>query len=91
MADSDNTTTLPSVTLGREPGSPWTAERPEPSADHAAEDQPPADPALAVSLAWLRAHVAKLASCIRQQEAGRGLLERGALLPIGEVIGRGES
>ncbi|WP_246673876.1 hypothetical protein [Mesorhizobium sp. B2-7-3] len=90
MADSDNTTTLPSVTLGREPESPLTAERPEPPADHAAEDQPPADPALAVSLAWLRAHVAKLASCIRQQEAECGLLERGALLSIGEVIGRGE-
>ncbi|WP_246687565.1 hypothetical protein [Mesorhizobium sp. B3-1-7] len=67
-----------------------TAERPEPSADHAAEDQPPADPALALSLAWIEAHVARLASCIRQQQAEYGLLERGALLSIGEVIGRGE-
>ncbi|WP_246678100.1 hypothetical protein [Mesorhizobium sp. B1-1-7] len=67
-----------------------TAERSEPSADHAAEDQPQADPALVLSLAWIDAHVGMLASCVRQQQAEEGFLESGALFPVGEVIGRGE-
>lgn len=39
MADSDNTTTLPPVTLGRETQSPLTKEHPKPSADPAVEDR----------------------------------------------------
>ena len=31
-----------------------------------------------------------LASCVRQQQAEEGVLECGALMPVGEVIGRGE-
>jgi hypothetical protein len=67
-----------------------TTERAEPSADQAVEDQQQADPALALSLAWIDAHVGMLASCVRQQQAEEGLLESGALFPVGEVIGRGE-
>lgn len=67
-----------------------TAERSEPSADHAAEDQPQADPALLLSLAWIDAHIGMLASCVRQQQAEEGFLESGALFPVGEVTGRGE-
>lgn len=67
-----------------------TAECFEPSADHAAEDPPQADPAIVLALAWIDAHVAMLASCVRQQQAEEGFLESGALLPVGEVIGRGE-
>ena len=90
MADSDNTTTLPSVMLGRETQSPLTKQHPKPSADHAVEDPPLADPALVLSLAWIDAHVAMLASCVRQQQAEEGFLESGSLLRAGEVIGRGE-
>lgn len=31
-----------------------------------------------------------LASCVRQQQAEEGVLECGALMPVGEMIGRGE-
>lgn len=54
------------------------------------DNQPSADPALLLSLAWIDAHVAMLASCVRQQQAEEGRLESGALFPVGEVIGRGE-
>ncbi|MER8444759.1 hypothetical protein NKH52_16335 [Mesorhizobium sp. M1066] len=90
MADSDNTTTLPSVTLGWEPRSSLTLGHPEPLADHEAEHQSSADPALLLSLAWIDAHVAMLASCVRQQQAEEGFLESGALLLVGEAIGCGE-
>ncbi|MBZ9815218.1 hypothetical protein [Mesorhizobium sp. CA7] len=86
MADSDNTTTLPSVTLGRETRSPLTNDRTVPSAE--APLSP--DPALLLSLAWIDAHVAMLASCVRQQQEEERVLERGALLPTGAVIGRGD-
>ena len=48
------------------------------------------DPALVLSLAWIEAHAAKLASCVRQQQAEEGLVERGELLSTGKGIGRGE-
>ncbi|WP_224544568.1 hypothetical protein [Mesorhizobium sp. CA16] len=86
MADSDNTTTLPSVTLGREMQSPLTKERAGPSAEGPLSP----DPALLLSLAWIDAHVGMLASCLRQQQEEERVLERGALLPTGAVIGRGE-
>ncbi|MEZ2329040.1 hypothetical protein AB6802_04900 [Mesorhizobium sp. RCC_202] len=54
------------------------------------DNQPSADPALLLSLAWIEAHVAMLASCVRQQQAEEGVLECGALMPVGEVIERGE-
>jgi hypothetical protein len=90
MADSDNTTTLPSVTPGRKPRSSLIAGHPKPLVGHATEDPPLADPALVLSLAWIDAHVGMLASCVRQQQAEAGLLASGALFPVGEVIGRGE-
>lgn len=86
MADSDNTTTLSSVTLGRETQSPLTKEHPEPSADHAVEHPPLTDPALVLSLAWIDAHVAMLATSLRQQQAEEDVLNRCSLLPTGEVI-----
>ncbi|WP_246680216.1 hypothetical protein [Mesorhizobium sp. B2-8-9] len=85
MADSDNTTTLPSVTLGREMQSPLTKERAGPSAE-----APSPDPALLLSLAWIDAHVEMLASSVRQQQEEGRQLERGAFLPTGALIGRGE-
>ncbi|WP_246501523.1 hypothetical protein [Mesorhizobium caraganae] len=90
MADSDNTTTLPSVTPGRKPRSSLIAGHPKPLVGHATEDPPLADPALVLSLAWIDAHVGMLASCVRQQQAEAGLLASGALSPVGEVIGRGD-
>ncbi|BAB54906.1 hypothetical protein [Mesorhizobium japonicum] len=54
------------------------------------DNQPSTDPALLLSLAWIDAHVAMLASCVRQQQAEEGPLERCALLPPGEVMGGGE-
>ncbi|WP_245511645.1 MULTISPECIES: hypothetical protein [unclassified Mesorhizobium] len=90
MADSDITTTLPSVTRGRKSRSSLTAGHPKPLAGHGAENQPSADPALVLSLAWIEAHVAMLASCVRQQQADEGLLRRGAILSSDEVIGREE-
>lgn len=89
MADSDNTTTLPSVTPGRKPRSSLIAGHPKPLVGHATADPPFADPALVLSLAWIDAHVVMLASCVRQQQAEERFLESCALLP-GEVIGRGE-
>ncbi|WP_246677843.1 hypothetical protein [Mesorhizobium sp. B2-7-2] len=87
MADSDNTTTLPSVTLGREMQFPLTKKRAGPSAE--ARLSP--DPALLLSLAWIDAHVGMLASCVReQQEEEERLLDHGAPLPTGALIGRGE-
>ncbi|MDX8451158.1 hypothetical protein RFM98_00130 [Mesorhizobium sp. VK9D] len=52
-------------------------------------DQPAVDPVVALSVAWIHAHVAMLASCVRQQQAEEDLFESGALLSTG-VIGRGE-
>lgn len=43
-----------------------------------------------LSLAWIEAHVGMLTSCARQQQGEEELLERGALLSTGEVVGRGE-
>ncbi|MBZ9768801.1 hypothetical protein LB526_18750 [Mesorhizobium sp. CA6] len=90
MADSDNTTTLPSVTRGRELQSPLAKDDLRDSTTPLIEDQALADPAFVLSLAWIEAHVAMLASCIRQQQAEDVLLERGAPFSSGEVIGRGE-
>lgn len=45
---------------------------------------------MALSLAWIDAHVEMLASCVRQQQAEEGPLERGANLHAGEIIGYGE-
>ncbi|WP_246680399.1 hypothetical protein [Mesorhizobium sp. B2-4-13] len=89
MADSDNTTTLPSVTRERELQSPLVRGDLRASTTPVIDDQPSADPAFVLSLAWIEAHVAMLASCVRQQQAEDVLLERGAPLSIGEVIGRG--
>ncbi|TPI67278.1 hypothetical protein FJ420_16550 [Mesorhizobium sp. B3-1-3] len=66
--------------------SPLTKERAGPSA----EAPLTLDPALLLSLAWIDAHVGTLASCVRQQQEEERLLERGAILPTGAVIGGGE-
>lgn len=69
MADSDNTTTLPSVTLARES---WMT-----SANRSADCAPThMDPALALSLAWIEAHAAMAEQCLRQQRLETELLER---------------
>jgi len=66
MADSDNTTTLPSVTLGRET-----------STIRSADCAPTrTDPALALSQAWTEAHAAMAEQCLRQQRLETELLER---------------
>jgi len=86
MADSDNTMTLPSVTLGREMQSPLTGVHASLSDDASSST----DPVLLLSLAWIDAHLAMLASCVRQEQAEDGLSERSALFVAGEVIGCGE-
>jgi len=69
MADSDNTTTLPSVTLGRES---WMT-----SMTRFADCAPThPDPALALSQAWTEAHAATAEQCLRQQRLETELLER---------------
>ncbi len=66
MADSDNTTTLPSVTLGRET-----------STIRSADCAPTrTDPALALSQACTEAHVAMAEQCLKQQRLETELLER---------------
>ncbi|WP_246689032.1 MULTISPECIES: hypothetical protein [unclassified Mesorhizobium] len=86
MADSDNTTTLSSVMQGRELVSSLTAVDTQGLADCLVVGQPLADPALTLSLAWLDAHTATLASCVRQQRAEGGLWERGVFSTAGEVV-----
>ncbi|MBZ9673085.1 hypothetical protein LB543_22125 [Mesorhizobium sp. ESP7-2] len=90
MADSDNTTTLSSVTSGREPQSSLTKDDPQAFTTPVTDDQQLADPALVRSLAWVDAHVAMLASCIRQQQTEERLLDRGALLSVDGAFERGE-
>jgi len=69
MADSDNTTTVPSVTLARE--SRMT------SASRFADDGGArTDLALALSLAWTEAHSATAEQCLKQQRLETALLER---------------
>ncbi|UCI28049.1 hypothetical protein [Mesorhizobium sp. B2-8-5] len=67
-----------------------TTKHPRPSADRAAEDRPSADPAVLISLAWIDAYVAMLASCVRQQQAEEKLLESAAHFSTGEVCRRGK-
>lgn len=69
MADSDNTTTLPSVTLGRES---WMTSMTRP-ADCAPTHT---DPALALSQAWTEAHAAAAEECLRQQRLETELMQR---------------
>ncbi|MBZ9848073.1 hypothetical protein LB565_08755 [Mesorhizobium sp. CA14] len=86
MADSDNTTTLPSVTLGREMQSLLTKDR----AGSSAEAPSSLDPALLLSLAWIDAHIEMLASCVRQQHEEEERLLEHEFLSVGALIGRGE-
>jgi len=69
MADSDNTTTLPSVTCGPEVGG-LVVVRQEPEGDPGQHGFPNAaiDPAIALALAWMEAHAKVLDLCIRQQD-----------------------
>jgi len=69
MADSDNTTTLPSVTLRRES---WMTSMSR-SADCAPTHT---DPALALSLAWTEAHAAMAEQCLKQQRLETEMLKR---------------
>lgn len=88
MADSDNTTTLPSVTPARE--SRMTSA--SCFADGAATRT---DPALALSLAWTDAHAAMAEQCLRQQRLETELLGRRRCSanvdgkPAGRAGGRG--
>nr|WP_295466227.1 hypothetical protein [Mesorhizobium sp.] len=69
MADSDNTTTLPSVTLGRERWMTSTIRSADCAPTHT-------DPALALSQAWTEAHAAMAEQCLRQQRLETELLGR---------------
>lgn len=53
------------------------------------DNQPAVDPVVALSLAWVHAHVAMLASCVRQEQAEGEFLESGELSSTGN-IGREE-
>ena len=65
MADSDNTTTLPFVTRGRES---WTTPVARPAGCEPTHATTLADPALALSLAWTEAHAATAEQCLKQQQ-----------------------
>ncbi|WP_246672429.1 hypothetical protein [Mesorhizobium sp. B3-1-6] len=54
------------------------------------DSQPAVDPVVALSLDWIHAHVAMLASGVRQQQTEEDLFESGAPLSTGDVIVRGE-
>ena len=73
MADSDNTTILPSVTLERE-RSVTSMSR----STHfgRVSTKTLADPALALSQAWTQAHAAMAQQCLKQQQLETELLER---------------
>ncbi|WP_143079761.1 hypothetical protein [Bosea lupini] len=73
MADSDNTTTVPFVTLGRQRS---TAPRARTADREPAHSTTVADPALALSQAWIEAHAARAAHCLKQQRLETELLGR---------------
>ena len=70
MADSDNTTTLPSVTPSRKSRTASTIRFADCGATHT-------DPALSLSQAWTEAHAAMAEQCLRQQRLETELLECG--------------
>jgi hypothetical protein len=72
-ADSDNTMTLPSVTLGREN---WMTSMTRPTHFEPTQTTTLADPALALSQAWTEAHAALAAQCLEQQRIETALLEQ---------------
>ncbi|MGO4284078.1 hypothetical protein [Bosea sp. TAB14] len=74
MADSDNTTTLPFVTRGRES---WTTPVARSAGCEPTHATTLADPALALSLAWTEAHAVTAEQCLKQQRLETALLERG--------------
>lgn len=71
MADSDNSTTVPSVTPGRQR---WTAPTARSAACSRLQTTNFADPALAVSQAWTEAHAETAAQCLKQQQLETALL-----------------
>ena len=70
MADSDNTTTLPSVTPSRKSRMGSAVHFANGGATHT-------DPALSLSQAWTEAHAAMAEQCLRQQRLETELLECG--------------
>ncbi|NRC56477.1 hypothetical protein [Neoaquamicrobium sediminum] len=70
MADSDNTTTLPSVT-------PSQTSRTASTICFADCGATPTDPVLSLSRAWSEAHTAMAEQCLRQQRLETELLECG--------------
>lgn len=70
MADSDNTTTLPSVTPSRKSRTGSAVHFARGGATHT-------DPALSLSHAWTQAHAAMAEHCLRQQRLETELLECG--------------
>ena len=70
MADSDNTTTLPSVTPSRKSRMTSTARFADCGTTHT-------DPALTLSRAWTEAHAAMAEQCLRQQRLETELLKCG--------------
>lgn len=71
MADSDNTTTVPFVTPGRQR---WMAPIARSADCEPAHSTMVADPALSVSQAWTEAHAATAAQCRKQQQLETALL-----------------
>jgi hypothetical protein len=76
MADSDITTTLPFVTLGRKGGIAAVAgERISGSVQESGKGGAEPDPALALTRAWIEAHGRTLALCRRQQKLETQLVD----------------
>lgn len=73
MADSDNTTAVPSVTPGRKS---WTTPIARSADGEPAHTTTLADPALALSLAWSEAHAVTAEHCLKQQRLETALSER---------------
>lgn len=73
MADSDNTTTLPFVTLGRKSRTTSITRFSDCEPTHTTTL---ADPALALSQAWTEAHAAMAEQCLKQQRLETALLGR---------------
>lgn len=85
MADSDNSTTVPFVTSGRQR---WTA----PTARSADCSRPQtttfADPALGLAQAWTEAHAAMAEQCLKQQQLETALLGRSSESVDGQPVSR---
>lgn len=67
-----------------------SGNRPASQTSSIVDSQPAVDPVVVLSLDWIHAHVAMLASGVRQQHVKEDLFESGAALSTGDVIVHGE-